>query len=190
MIIRESIKIGDKLVTLETGRIAKQAQGAVLVSCGESVVLVTACGSQDPRPGHDFVPLTVDYVEKTYAAGKIPGGFFKREAKLHDDEILTSRLIDRPCRPLFPKGYANEVQIIGTVLSADKDNYCDVLAMLGAPAALHISPIPWVGPIAGVRVGRVDGKLIANPTHEEVKQSDIEIIVAASKDAIDGGRRV
>ncbi len=184
MIIRESVKIGEKLVTLETGRIAKQAQGAVLVSCGESVVLVTACGSQDPRPGHDFVPLTVDYVEKTYAAGKIPGGFFKREAKLHDDEILTSRLIDRPCRPLFPKGYTNEVQIIATVLSADKDNYCDVLAMLGAPAALHISPIPWAGPIAGVRVGRVEGKLVANPTHEEVKQSDIEIIVAASKDAI------
>jgi polyribonucleotide nucleotidyltransferase len=184
MIIRESIKIGEKVVTLETGRIAKQAQGAVLVSCGESVVLVTACGSQEARPGFDFVPLTVDYVEKTYAAGKIPGGFFKREAKLHDDEILTSRLIDRPCRPLFPKGYANEVQVIATVLSADKENYCDVLAMLGAPAALHISPIPWSGPIAGVRVGRVNGKLIANPTHEEIKQSDIEIIVAASRDAI------
>ncbi len=184
MIIRESVKVGDKLVTVETGRIAKQAQGAVLVSCGESVVLVTACGSQEPRPGHDFVPLTVDYVEKTYAAGKIPGGFFKREARLHDDEILTSRLIDRPCRPLFPKGYRNEVQIIATVLSADKSNPCDVLAMVGAPAALHVSPIPWDGPIASARVGRVDGKLVANPTHEEIKRSDIEIILSASRDAI------
>ncbi|MBN1652471.1 MAG: polyribonucleotide nucleotidyltransferase [Deltaproteobacteria bacterium] len=184
MIVRESVKIGDRLVTLEVGRIAKQAHGAVLVTCGESIVLVTVVGDQQPRPGHDFVPLSVDYQEKTYAAGKIPGGYFRREAKLHDNEILISRLIDRPCRPLFPKGYRNEVQLIATVMSADKDNPCDVLAMIGAPAALHISPIPWEGPVASARVCRVNGKLIANPTWDEIVKSDIEIIVSASKDAI------
>ncbi|MDD9969184.1 MAG: polyribonucleotide nucleotidyltransferase, partial [Myxococcales bacterium] len=184
MIIRESVKIGETTVTLETGRIARQAQGSVLVSCGETIVLVTACGTQEPRPGVDFLPLSVDYVEKTYAAGKIPGGFFKREGRLRDDEILTSRLIDRPCRPLFPDGYRNEVQIVCTVLSVDKVHPSDVLGMVGASAALHISPIPWAGPIASTRVGRVDGKLIANPTYPELEQSDMDIVVSASKDAI------
>jgi polyribonucleotide nucleotidyltransferase len=184
MIIRESIKIGDKTVTIETGRIAKQAQGAVLVTCGETVVLITACGTEEARPGIDFLPLSVDYVEKTYAAGKIPGGFFKREGRLRDGEILTSRLIDRPCRPLFPEGYRNEVQVVATVLSADPINPADTLSMLGASAALHISNIPWAGPIAGVRVGRVDGKFVANPTYEEMAKSDIDIMVAASRTAI------
>ena len=159
MIIRESVKIGDKTITIETGRIAKQAQGSVLVTCGETVVLITACGTEEARPGIDFLPMSVDYVEKTYAAGKIPGGFFKREARLRDAEILTCRLIDRPCRPLFPAGYRNEVQIVCTVLSVDKINPSDVLGMVGASAALHISPLPWAGPIAALRVGRVDGNI-------------------------------
>ena len=127
------------------------------MTCGETIVLVTVCGTTEARPGIDFLPLSVDYVEKTYAAGRIPGGFFKREGRLRDDEILVSRLIDRPCRPLFPDGYRNEVQVVATVLSVDKQNPSDVLGMIGASAALHISPIPWAGPIAGVRVGRVDG---------------------------------
>src|SRR3954465_6040451 len=125
------------------------------------MVLVTACGTMEARPGIDFLPLSVDYVEKTYAAGRIPGGFFKREGRLRDEEILTSRLIDRPCRPLFPDGYRNDVQIIATVLSADKVHTTDVLALIGASTSLHISDIPWAGPIAGVRVGRIDGKFVA-----------------------------
>ncbi|HEX4352443.1 MAG TPA: polyribonucleotide nucleotidyltransferase, partial [Polyangiales bacterium] len=184
MIIRETIRVGDKNITLETGRIAKQAQGAVLVTCGETIVLVTVCGTTEARPGIDFLPLSVDYVEKTYAAGRIPGGFFKREGRLRDDEILVSRLIDRPCRPLFPDGYRNEVQVVATVLSVDKQNPSDVLGMIGASAALHISPIPWAGPIAGVRVGRVEGRLIANPTYEEMDKGDINIVVSATRDAI------
>ncbi|MEM6962057.1 MAG: polyribonucleotide nucleotidyltransferase [Myxococcota bacterium] len=184
MIVKESVKIGSTDVTLETGRIAKQASAAVLVSCGESVVLVTVVGASQARPGTDFLPLTVDYIEKTYAAGKIPGGFFKREGRLREHEILTSRLIDRPCRPLFPDGYRAEVQVVATVLSADRETPTDVLAMLGTSAALTLSPIPWAGPIAGVRVGRVDGQLIANPTFSQLEQSDCELLIAASKDAI------
>jgi polyribonucleotide nucleotidyltransferase len=184
MIIRENVRVGDKTITLETGRIAKQAQGAVLVTCGETIVLVTVCGTMEPRPGIDFLPLSVDYVEKTYAAGRIPGGFFKREGRLRDDEILVSRLIDRPCRPLFPEGYRNEVQVIATVLSVDKQNPSDVLGMFGASAALHISPIPWAGPIASVRVGRVEGKFIANPTYAEMETGDVNIVVSATRDAI------
>jgi polyribonucleotide nucleotidyltransferase len=138
----------------------------------------------EARPGIDFLPLSVDYVEKTYAAGRIPGGFFKREGRLRDDEILVSRLIDRPCRPLFPDGYRNEVQVVATVLSVDKQNPSDVLGMIGASAALHISPIPWAGPIAGVRVGRVDGRFIANPTYEEMDKGDVNIVVSATRDAI------
>ncbi len=181
---QETFKIGENTITFETGRVAKQAQGSVLVTCGETVVLVTACGTQEARPGIDFLPLSVDYVEKTYATGRIPGGFFKREGRLRDDEILVSRLIDRPCRPLFPEGYRNEVQVIATVLSHDKFNPSDVLALNAASAALHISPIPWAGPIAGVRVGRVDGKWVANPTHEQLETSGCDLVIAASKDAI------
>ena len=181
--VRESVIVNGKPLVFETGRLAKQAHGAVLVTYGESVVLVTAvCG--DERPGIDFFPLTCDYVEKTFAAGKIPGGFFKREGRQRDEEILTSRLIDRPCRPLFPEGFRQDTQIIATVLSSDKENPTDVLAMTAASAALHISEIPWAGPLAAVRVVRVNGELVAYPTFEVHAQSDIDLVVACSKDAI------
>src|SRR5687767_8646124 len=156
--VRESVKIGDRTVTLETGRIAKQAHGSCLVTSGDSVVLVTVCGTAEPRPGIDFLPLSVEYLEKTFAAGRIPGGFFKREGKLRDAEVLTCRLIDRPCRPLFPEGYRNDIQVICTVLSYDPAAPTDVLALLGTSAAIHLSPIPWAGPIGGLRVARVDGR--------------------------------
>jgi polyribonucleotide nucleotidyltransferase len=181
--VRESVIINGKPLTFETGRLAKQADGSVLITYGESVVLVTAV-SGDERPGIDFFPLTCDYVEKTFAAGKIPGGFFKREGRQRDEEILTSRLIDRPCRPLFPDGVRKDTQIIATVLSSDKVNPTDVLAMTAASAALHISAIPWNGPFAGVRVARVNGELIAYPTFDEQAAADIDMVVAASKDAI------
>jgi polyribonucleotide nucleotidyltransferase len=184
MIIREKVRLGDQVITLETGRIAKQAGGSCLVRAGDTIVLVTACGNQEQKPGQSFFPLSVDYQEKTYAAGKIPGGFFKREGRLRDYEILTSRLIDRPCRPLFPEGYLSEVQVIATVMSFDQVNPPDILALIGASAALHISQIPWTGPIAGVRVGRIAGEFIANPTFEQMALSDCELLVAASRDAI------
>ncbi len=183
MFVRESVMVGGRPLTLETGRLAKQAHGSILVSYGESVVLVTAVSSEE-RPGLDFFPLTCEYVEKTYAAGKIPGGFFKREGRLRDMEVLASRLIDRPLRPLFPEGYKKDTQVIATVLSSDKENPTDVLALSGASAALHISDIPWDGPIAGMRVARVDGELIALPTFEQSSRADIDLVVAASKDAI------
>jgi polyribonucleotide nucleotidyltransferase len=148
------------------------------------VVLVTACLSENPRPGIDFLPLVVDYVEKTSAVGKIPGGFFKREGRLSEFEILTSRMIDRPIRPLFPKGFYNEIQIVATVLSADKENDTGILAMIGASAALSISEIPFTGPIAGARVGRIDGKLVVNPVLPDFERSDLNIFVAGSRDAI------
>jgi polyribonucleotide nucleotidyltransferase len=171
-------------MSIETGRWARQAGGAAVVTYGESVVLVTACLSEYPRPGTDFLPLTVDYVEKTSAVGKIPGGFFKREGRLSEYEILTSRMIDRPIRPLFPKGFYNEIQVVATVLSADKENDTGILAMIGASAALTISEIPFAGPIAGARVGRIDGKLVVNPLVPEFAGSDLNIFVAGSRDAI------
>src|SRR3954454_4847887 len=161
--VRESVVINGKPLTFETGRLAKQAHGSILITYGESVVLVTAV-SGDERPGLDFFPLTCEYVEKTYAAGKIPGGFFKREARQRDEEILACRLIDRPCRPLFPEGFKNDTQVIATVLSSDKENPTDVLAVCGASAALSISDIPWAGPLAAVRVARVGGELVSFPT--------------------------
>ncbi len=183
MFVRESVMVGGKPLTLETGRLAKQAHGSILVSYGDSVVLVTAVSSEE-RPGLDFFPLTCEYVEKTYAAGKIPGGFFKREGRLRDAEVLSSRLMDRPLRPLFPDGYKKDTQIIATVLSSDKENPTDVLALTGASAALSISDIPWDGPIAGVRVSRVDGEFVAFPTFEQSSRADIDLVVAASKEAI------
>ena len=183
MIVRESVLIGGRPLTVETGRLAKQAHGSVLVSFGESVVLVTAVSTTE-RPGIDFFPLTCEYMEKTYAAGKIPGGFFKREGRLRDGETLTSRLIDRPLRPLFPKGFRKDTQVIATVLSSDKLNPTDVLALTGGSAALHISDIPWEGPVAGIRVARIDGEFIAYPTFDQMQESEIDLVVAASRDAI------
>jgi len=181
--VRESVIVNGKPLTFETGRLAKQAHGSVLVTYGESVVLVTAvCGEE--RPGLDFFPLTCEYVEKTFAAGKIPGGFFKREGRLRDDEILVARIIDRPCRPLFPEGFKKDTQIIATVLSSDKTNPTDVLALTGASCALHISDIPWDGPLAGMRVARVAGELIVYPTFEQQAESDLDLVVACSKTAI------
>jgi polyribonucleotide nucleotidyltransferase len=183
MFVRESVMVGGRALTLETGRLAKQAHGSVLVTYGDTMVLVTAV-SQDERPGLDFFPLTCEFVEKTYAAGKIPGGFFKREARQRDEEILACRIMDRPLRPLFPDGFKKDTQVIATVLSSDKQNKADVLALTGASAALHISDIPWSGPIVGVRVGRKDGEFVAYPTVEDLEGCDLDLIVACSRDAI------
>ncbi|APS00195.1 polyribonucleotide nucleotidyltransferase [Pajaroellobacter abortibovis] len=181
--VRESVEINGKPFTIETGRLAKFAHGSVVVTYGESVVLVTAV-SGEVRPGLDFFPLTCEYIEKAAAAGKFPGGFFKREGRQRDEEILVSRLIDRPCRPLFPEGYRNDTQVIATVLSLDRDNPTDVLSVTGAAAALHISNIPWNGPLCGIRVARVEGKWIAFPTFEEQVKADINLVVAVSRNAI------
>jgi polyribonucleotide nucleotidyltransferase len=177
-------EVSGRKLSIETGVVARQAGGSAVVQYGESVVLVTACGTETPRQGIDFLPLVVDYVEKTFAVGKIPGGFFKREGRLSEYEVLTSRLIDRPIRPLFPKGFYNETQVIATVLSADKENDTGILAMIGASTALTLSDIPFQGPIAGARVGRIDGKLVINPIIPDFARSDLNIFVAGSRDAI------
>jgi polyribonucleotide nucleotidyltransferase len=179
-----TVTIGDKTLTFETGKLAKQAGGAVLVRFGDSVVLVTACRAAAPREGIDFLPLTVDYREYTYASGRIPGGFFKREGKPADKEVLTSRCIDRPIRPLFPAGWRFESQIIALVLSADNENDTDVLAITGASAALALSEIPLQKTIAGVRVGLLDGAYVINPTFKQRKESKLDLIVAGSKDGL------
>ncbi|MBN2331919.1 MAG: polyribonucleotide nucleotidyltransferase [Deltaproteobacteria bacterium] len=178
------IEVEKSSVTLETGKMAKQASGAVVVRAGDTVVLVTAVAERKGREGIDFFPLTVDYREKTYAAGKIPGGFFKRESRPSDRETLTSRLIDRPIRPLFPKGFSCETQVIATVLSVDGQHDADVLALTGASAALMISDIPFAGPVAGVRVGRIDGRLIANPSVDQMAESDLDLVMACSREAV------
>jgi polyribonucleotide nucleotidyltransferase len=178
------INFAGRPFSIETGKVARQANGSVLVQYGETVVLVTAVTADKKREGLDFVPLTVNYLEMTYAAGRIPGGFFKREGRPSDHETLISRFIDRPLRPLFPKGFQNEVQIISTVLSADQDNDPSILGMIGASAALSLSNIPFDGPIAGAKVGRIDGEYVLNPTHDESEMSDIDLFVAGSEDAI------
>jgi polyribonucleotide nucleotidyltransferase len=178
------IDFGGRPFSIETGKVARQANGSVMVQYGDTVVLVTAVTSDQKREGIDFLPLTVNYLEMTYAAGKIPGGFFKREGKPSDRETLISRFIDRPLRPLFPKGFQNEIQIIATVLSADLDNDPSILGMIGASAALTLSDIPFDNPIAGAKVGRIDGEYVLNPTHDELELSDIDLFVAGSEDAI------
>jgi polyribonucleotide nucleotidyltransferase len=178
------ISVGGRSISIETGRLAKQADGAVIVRSGDTMVLVTACGAPTAREGIDFLPLTVDYREYTYASGRIPGGFFKREGKPSEKEVLTSRLIDRPIRPLFPSGWRHETQVIALVLSADSDNDSDVLAITGASAALAASSIPFTRTIAGVRIGLIDGEYIINPTFEQRRRSRIDLIVAGSKEAI------
>jgi polyribonucleotide nucleotidyltransferase len=183
MTIRE-LHVGHNTLRLETGKLAKQADGAVVVRYGDSVVLVTACRSASPREGIDFLPLTVDYREYTYASGRIPGGFFKREGKPAEKEVLTSRVIDRPIRPLFPAGWRYESQIIALVLSADQENDTDVLAITGASAALALSDIPLQKTIAGVRIGLLDGQFIVNPTFDQRKQSKLDLVVAGTSDGL------
>jgi polyribonucleotide nucleotidyltransferase len=178
------IQVGSRTISLETGKLAKQADGSVLVRSGDTVVLVTACHAASAREGIDFLPLTVDYREYTYASGRIPGGFFKREGKPSEKEVLTSRLIDRPIRPLFSSGWRYETQIIALLMSADTDNDADVLAITGASAALALSEIPFEKTIAGVRVGLIGGSFVINPTYEERKQSTLDLVVAGSRDGI------
>src|SRR6186713_773391 len=164
---KRDIRLGARTLSLETGKLAKQADGSVIVRSGDTVVLVTACHAANPREGIDFLPLTVDYRENTYASGRIPGGFFKREGKPPEKEVLTSRLIDRPIRPLFPDGWRSETQVIALVISADTDNDSDVLAITGASAALALSSIPQSRTLAGVRVGLVNNQFVINPTFAE-----------------------
>src|SRR5438552_7363961 len=178
------VSINGKSLSLETGKLAKQAHGSVIVRFGDSVVLVTACHASSPREGIDFLPLTVDYREYTYASGRIPGGFFKREGKPTEKEVLTSRCIDRPTRPLFPSGWRYETQIIALVLSADQENDTDVLAITGASAALALSEIPFAKTIAGVRIGLVDGQYLVNPTFLQRKESKLDLVVAGSNDGL------
>ena len=178
------MELAGRTLSFEVGRVAKQANGAVWVRYGDTVVLVTATMSKEPREGIDFFPLLVDYEEKLYAAGKIPGGFIKREGKPSEAAILAARTIDRPLRPLFPEGFRNDVQIVATVLSSDQDNSPEIAAMIGASAALTISDIPFHGPIGGVRVGYVDGEFLINPTLEQQEASKLDLIVAGTRDAI------
>ncbi|MDR2747105.1 MAG: polyribonucleotide nucleotidyltransferase, partial [Treponema sp.] len=181
---RVTLQIGGKDLVLETGRIAKQANGAVFVQYAGSAVIATVCSSSEAVEGLDYVPLTIDYNEKYYAAGKIPGGFIKRESRPKDKEILVSRLIDRPMRPLFEKSFCREIQVVPTTLSADQVNPPDILAIIASSAAVHISDIPFHGPIAGVRVCQVDGQLVVNPSYQEIEKSTLEIMVAGTKDGI------
>lgn len=176
--------LGDKLITIETGRLAKQADGAVTVQLGETIVVVAAVAATKAKEGQDFFPLTVDYREKAAAAGKFPGGYFKREGRPTEKEILTCRLTDRPIRPLFPKGWYNEVQVQTVVLSADGENDPDILSIIGASASLMVSDIPWAGPLGAVRVGRVNGKFIANPTHSEQAESDLDLVYVGNESDI------
>ena len=185
MVKNYSIEVSGRNINVETGRIAKQANGSVVVTCGETVVLVTAVATDEVREGIDFLPLTVEYLEMSYAGGQIPGNFFRRDmGRPGEKQTLISRLIDRPLRPLFPDNYHYETQVIATVLSTDKENEADMLAMLGASAALEISDIPFLGPIAGVKVGRIDGEFVANPTLSQQAESDINLIVAGNRDGV------
>ncbi|MBF0157825.1 MAG: polyribonucleotide nucleotidyltransferase, partial [Magnetococcales bacterium] len=181
---KKSVAFGGETLTFETGRIARQADGAVLVTYGETMVLATVVAEKSVRPGMDYFPLGVHYQEKSWAAGRIPGGFIKRETRPSEKEILTSRLIDRPLRPLFPKGFMNDTQVIATVISFDQKNNPDIPAMAGASAALAISGIPFDGPIGGSRVAHVDGKLVLNPTFEQMATSRLDLVVAGTADAI------
>src|SRR6476620_7670649 len=169
-------QLGANQIIIETGKLAKQADGSVTVQLGETIVLVAAVAAINAKPGQDFFPLTVDYREKAAAAGKFPGGYFKREGRPTEKEILTSRLTDRPIRPLFPKGWFNEVQVQSILLSADGENDSDILSIIGASAALAVSDIPWDGPLGALRIGRVNGQFVANPTHAEQAESDLDLI--------------
>ena len=181
---RKELDWGGRKLVLETGKIARQADGAVMARYGDTIVLCTAVGVKSSRPGQDFFPLTVNYQEKAFAAGKIPGGFFKREGRPSEAEVLKSRLIDRPIRPLFPEGFRNEVQVVATVLSHDLENDPDIVAMIGCSAALTLSGIPFFGPVAAARVGYEDGQYILNPTADQMKRTKLELVVAGTSDGV------
>ena len=182
-IIKE-FQLGQHTVTLETGAIARQADGAVLASIGDTSVLVTVVGKREAQPGQDFFPLTVNYQERMYAAGRIPGGFLKREGRPNDGETLIARLIDRPIRPLFPNGFVNEVQVIATVVSVNPEIQPDMVAMIGTSAALAISGIPFSGPIGASRVGYINGEYVLNPTLKELEESQLDLVVAGTDNAV------
>jgi polyribonucleotide nucleotidyltransferase len=182
--LREKIKLGERELSVEIGRVAKQAHGSCVVRYGDTMLLIAAIGAEKPREGIDFFPLTVEYREHNYAAGRIPGNYFRREGRPGEKEVLTARMIDRPCRPLFTEGYRNETQVIASVISADDENDPDVLAITGASMALYLSDIPFPNPIAGVRIGLVDGRYIINPTYDEVRESRLNLIVAGTEEAI------
>src|SRR5215216_5871747 len=179
-----SLEVAGRTLSIETGLIAEQAHGAAVVRYGDTVVLVTVVGEKQPNDQVDFFPLSVDYEERMYAAGKIPGGFIKREGRPTEAAILAGRLTDRPIRPLFPKGYKSEVQVISTVLSADQVNQPDLLSIIGASAALMLSYTPWEGPVGAVRLGLIDGQIVVNPTSDQVEGSDLDMVVAGTEDAI------
>ncbi len=183
-IYREEIMWGGRRLKFETGRIARQADGAVLVQYGETSVLATAVAEREVKPGVDFFPLTVNYQERSYAAGKIPGGYFKREGRPSEKETLVSRLIDRPIRPLFAEGFKNETQVIVTVLSHDMENDPDVVSMIAASAALTLSGLPFLGPVGAAKVGYVNGEYVLNPTIDQMKDSALELVVAGTSDAV------
>src|SRR2546430_2263781 len=177
-------QIGSNQITIETGKIAKLADGAVIVSCGDTMILASAVSATAIKEGQDYFPLTVDYREKAAAVGKFPGGYFKREGRPSEKETLTSRMIDRPLRPLFPKGYFYDTQIISILLSADSQNDPDILAINGASAALCVSDIPFAGPIGAVRVGRVNGEFVANPTHDQRVESDLDLVYVGTENDV------
>ena len=181
---KKTFQYGAHQVTLETGEVARQAHGAVIINMDDTVVLCTVVAAKNAKPGQDFFPLTVDYIEKTYAAGKIPGGFFKREGRPSEKEILTSRLIDRPIRPLFPEGFLNEVQVVATVMSVNPEVDPDICAMIGVSAALAISGIPFSGPIGAARVGYVNDQLVLNPTATQLKESKLDLVIAGTEAAV------
>ena len=181
---RQEMEWGGRKLVLETGKIARQATGAVLATYGDTVVVATVCAAKEAKPDQDFFPLTVNYQEKYYATGKIPGGFMKREGKPSEHEVLVSRLIDRPIRPLFPDAFKNEVQIVCTTIAHDKKTDSDILAMIAASAALAVSGIPLLGPIGAAKVGYINGEYILNPTIEEVKNSELELTVAGTKEGV------
>src|SRR2546425_4371589 len=190
------VQINNMSLSIETGKVAKQADGAVVVRCGGTVVLSTVVAAKSPIEGRDrdFLPLTVEYRERAYAGGRIPGGFFKREGRPDEKETLTCRLIDRPLRPLFPKAFRNELQVINLVVSADDENDPDVLAMIGSSAALCLSGLPFRGPLGAVRVALVDGELVGNPTYKQLAASQLEVVIAGTEDAVlmveSGGREI
>src|SRR6476620_2382930 len=183
-VYRCEAEVGGRTLSLETGRLAGLAGGSVLVRYGDTVLLCTATGSDEPREGIDFFPLTVDVEERMYAAGKIPGGFIKREGRASEHAILACRLTDRPLRPLFPKGYRNDVQIVITVLSADQENDYDILSIVGASAALSVSDIPFAGPVGAVRVGYIDEQYVVNPTESQLEHSQLDLTIAGTSDAV------